>query len=669
MGTLIETSLLYIEDDDAVRNSIARSLSLIFKQIAVAKNGLEALEFLKSHEIDILITDIKMPQMDGLTLIQKIRDLKMQIPVIITSAFNETEYIINALELKVDKFINKPIKISELIDVITVFSEIIQNKKELKIKQQQLENYKKAIEQTNLILTFNRHGVLTSINKEFATYFHIKPIENNHIINQASDLFQEKDIEEILTTTTALNIYNKTIPLYFSGDSFMVVVTGFASVFHHHDINEITLILNDISPIVTDKDNTIQKLYTDDLTQLPNRQKLFKDLLDNQSKNAILIVDIDHFSHINHLFGFDGGDEILVQLANLLKQYWSSQSSQLLYRSDMDHFVLLLNDKTRTNPKTVKQLAMQINNKIKAHTFLIKNDISINLSTTIGASCLGKNDIFTEALISLSAAKSRKISFACFNDLSNLKERFEHNINTQRKIKKALEQDGVINYYQPIVDQNERHIKYESLIRIKDPYENDKILTPYYFLDIAKQSKDYPMLTRKVIENAFRDFGNGSSEFSINLSFEDIMNPETVSFLISYMQQFPEANITIELLESEGIIDIERTLEFCNEVKNYGAKIAIDDFGSGYSSFAYFLDIPLDILKIDGSLVKHVHEYRGYKILESIVNFSQNIGVKTVAEYVEDEKAFLQLKNLGIDMFQGYYFAKPKPFSELSWES
>lgn len=168
-----------------------------------------------------------------------------------------------------------------------------------------------------------------------------------------------------------------------------------------------------------------------------------------------------------------------------------------------------------------------------------------------------------------------------------------------------------------------------------------------------------------MIQNAIEGSLKLKAEVSINLSFEDIINPEIIKYLEEILKNKHPYPITLEFLESEGIQDFEATKNFCEIMKKYGAFIAIDDFGKGYSNFNYFLDVPFDILKIDGSLVKKVNDYKGYLLLKSIVDYTKKLGIKTVAEFVEDEEIFNQLKTIGIDMYQGYYIDKPKPLNEI----
>lgn len=664
MSHLLNISLLYVEDEEGVRNSVSRTLSMITDRIATAENGVQALEYLKSHTVDLIITDIRMPEMDGLSFIEKLRLEGMDTPVIIASAFNEIEYLNKAIDLKVDKFINKPIRVTDLIEVIGKIAEVIENKRQLRIRIQELEHYRQAIDQTNFVIRLTKDGTIIDINKDLKNYFsNLSDI--TYTISTINDLFTSEVSAEILKYANDYKILSKTVSLQMDNDRYTILFTAFASKIGEDSVDEISIMINDITPVVKEKEDTINRLYTDTLTGLPNRIKLFEELAEHESAMALILIDIENFSNINHMYGFEAGDEILIQMASILKDYWPDQRPRTLYRTDTDHFAILTEKMAYFDRDTAEELALKLIKRIETENFVIAKTLSINISVTMAASCLGEHDLFSEASMALTVAKSRKVPFMCFADLTGIREIFETNLTIQNKIKTALAEDLIINYYQPIVDRNGLLVKYEALIRMIDPKEPQKVLTPFHFLDIARQSKNYPLLTRKVMTNAFRDFAESSIDFSINLSFDDIANPETTACLEGLFQHYPNANVTLELLESEGLKDINETIRFFHQMKGYGAKIAIDDFGSGYSNFAYFFDMPLDILKIDGSVVKRIHEYRGYLALETIVKFANNLGVKTVAEFVEDEAIFEKLKTMGIDMFQGYYFAQPKPFDAL----
>lgn len=665
MGKLIDITLLYVEDEDTVRESVERSLKLMIKNVITAANGEIALENFNSKHIDLIVTDIRMPKLDGLSMVSVLREKGLDIPVIVTSAYNDVEFLSKAIDLHVDKFVNKPVRITALMQAIVKVSETVLAKKMIEQKISELRRYREVIEQTNFIVYADVESKVLKINKEFCDYL-INFGADCEKIYSLDELFSQEVVNSIYEKVLNYEVISSQITLRVGVNQFSVLLTAFASGIEDEKITEITILLKDMTTILQEKDALINSLYTDDLTKLPNRQKLFYDL-NNEENMKIIIVDIDGFSKINYLYGFESGDEILRQVANLLRETLSHCSDYRLYRSDKDHFVMTvpkIHKDTELNAIETIERAHSIIKVIEEQTYFMTDGAEISLNVTVGGSSNGTNDIYTEASLALEIAKQKKINFISFNDIKDMKNIVHHNLRMQSSIKDALQNGNIINYYQPIMNSEGELVKYEALVRMRD-IETNTILTPYHFLNIAKESKNYPLLTKTVITNAFKDFENSNISFSINISFSDIINPEVVIFLSEMIARYKGPPVTIELLESEGMHDIEKTIEFCKNMRLHGALIAIDDFGSGYSNFSHIFQIPIDILKIDGSLVKGVHDYNGYLLLEAIVELSKKYGLKTVAEFVEDEKSFERLKTLGIDMYQGYHFSKPKPLNEF----
>lgn len=663
MSAPLDISLLYVEDEPAVRQSITRSLSTVVENIASVENGLEALQLLENASFDLIVTDIRMPKMDGLHLIEALREKGINLPIVITSAFNDIDYFKKAIDLKVEKFISKPIRVKDLIDLIAAFAKRISDARSLLSRQQELEHYRQAVDATSFVIRIDPQGNIVTMNKDIARYLTGSADEKAGEPTLAT-LFAPKLVASLLEQTNALDIFHRAAVLTYGGAHYNVQLTAFASLLYNEAVQEITVILNDITPLLQEKEQMINRLFMDELTGLPNRQKLFHDLREHEGQKAIFIIDIERFSNINYFYGFEVGDTILKQMSVILKQYWPSPWPKKLYRSEADHFVIVTELAETFSKESVRTLAADLVKHIESVAFAL-DDSSINVDVTIGGSCSGGHDLYTEALMALVTAKGQHRSTLCFNELTGVKERFNLNLTIQQKIKKALEGEQIVNYYQPIVDGDKRLVKYEALVRMRDPENHEQILTPAMFLEIAKQSKYYFLLTQTVIRNVFRDFGDGAFDVSINLSFDDIVNPEISRFLEEQLKAYPRARITVELLENEGFKDIQKTIDFCQQIKAYGVSISIDDFGSGYSNFSRFFEIPADILKIDGSLVKRVHDERGKAVLRAITTFARNFGFTTVAEFVEDEAIFEALKPLDVDLFQGNYFSMPKPLEHL----
>ncbi|NPA16491.1 MAG: EAL domain-containing protein, partial [Aquificae bacterium] len=187
-------------------------------------------------------------------------------------------------------------------------------------------------------------------------------------------------------------------------------------------------------------------------------------------------------------------------------------------------------------------------------------------------------------------------------------------------------------------------------------------ILPRFFLPIAKESKYYSIITKTVIEKAFERFRETNMEFSINLSSEDMTDEEIVSYIYGILENEPEVakRATFEILESESIKNYEQIYTFVKNVKNLGAKIAIDDFGSGYSNYSHIVNLEPDYIKIDGSLIKQLpYDLYVQVIVSTIIDFSRKLGIRTVAEYVYNEDVYSMVKSMGIDYSQGYYLGKP----------
>ncbi len=661
----LDLSILYLEDDATVRESVKSILNIISKNVYSVSNGIEALEYIndEAKKVDIIVSDIRMPQMDGLEFLDILRNkLKKDIPAILTTAFNEPEYLVKAIELKVEKFAHKPLNLKELMESIRSTAQVIINQRELEKKKIQLENYTKAIQLTNFVLDIEPDGTISNISSSLKEYFE-KSLKKKLLFKNINQIIPKSFLEDIFKVVNNYEVYNKDIAVKISDENFILNVTAFASYTYQNNIKNISLIIKDLTHIVKEKEEQIKYLYTDITTKLPNRHALLKELNEKHDKLALIILSIDSFSKYKHSFGREISDNILIEVANEVKNYWPDERERNVYKLEEELFAITTGKKEIFNIEKAKELTLKIIDHFDKFVIQTK-EIYIDITVTLGASCQGKTDILIESLIALDIAKISKKNFVCFSELNNPKQIYTRNILMQQKIKNAMSKDNFITFFQPIVDKDKNVVKYETLVRMIDPDEKNKILTPNHFLKTVQEGKYYEKLTKTIIRKGIEGSLALKTPISINLSFEDITNPEIINYLENILKEHPYP-ITLEFLESEGLQDIEKTIRFCKRMKSYGADIAIDDFGSGYSNYDYFFDVPIDILKIDGSLVKRINEYKGYLLLESIVSYAKKLHLHIVAEYVEDKTIFEKLKLLDVDLYQGYYIDKPKPLSEI----
>jgi len=384
--------------------------------------------------------------------------------------------------------------------------------------------------------------------------------------------------------------------------------------------------------------------------------KLIEDI--EKSTNPVLaIVNIDSFKEVNDFYGHTVGDKVLQEFGKLLKNFCSKYNLKV-YKLSGDEFAVF---SEIFFPKHDFEIIVQRLITYVEKKPLYIDDYEIHLNITIGIAD-DKENILTKADMALRLSKEKKISYLFFDESFNIEKTYEENIKLVKEIKDALGDNRITVYYQPIVNNKTGKIEeYECLVRLID--KNGNIVLPNRFLNVAKKSKLYPYITKEVINKSFSKFKNKPYKFAINLSVSDILDYEIVSFIIDKLSKYEGKNrVIFEILESEGIENFEDVLKFIKEVKSLGAKIAIDDFGSGYSNFEFILKLEVDYLKIDSSIIKNVdNDIYSTVIAETIVNFCKKLGIKTIAEFVHSESVYEHVKAIGIDFSQGFFIGRPTP--------
>lgn len=401
-----------------------------------------------------------------------------------------------------------------------------------------------------------------------------------------------------------------------------------------------------------------RQAYYDKLTSLPNRLSLIEKLDANIGKTLIL-VNIDDFTSINDFYGHQYGDILLKQLAEILQVMTQKQKSEL-FKLQSDEYAIIV-DTSEDNCSIEKRMKNCIA-YIENHEFVINGHLSHVSVTSAVAFIDADKTALANADMALKLAKKAGKDYMIYHDDLELTQLYERNITMANIIKNALNHDEIIPYYQPIYDLKTGKIdKYEALVRLK--VNEKRIFEPYSFLDVSQKIKLYPLITKTMIEKTFTLFSKRGLDFSINIAFSDILNEKTKKFLFDKIEQYQIASqLTIEILETQENDNEEAVRAFIEEVYRVGAKIAIDDFGSGFANFQHITTMRSDIMKIDGSLIKNINRDKNARlIVETILVFAQKLNKKVVAEYVHSQEVYEIVKALGIDYAQGYYLAKPSP--------
>jgi diguanylate cyclase (GGDEF)-like protein len=401
------------------------------------------------------------------------------------------------------------------------------------------------------------------------------------------------------------------------------------------------------------KTQLLNKYFTDHLTSFPNLYQLRKDLDDNDDF-CLITIAIDNFVTINNFYGFMVGDYIIEQVGN----YLVKNMDEKIYRVSGTEFTLYLEESL--DFYSLKDYLSKLYEKVK-HVTVKYQQNDINISLTL-ASCVNINqeNLFSKVSMALKYAKDNKIPFWIYEDRMGFENEYESNLNISNVVRHAVENSKIVPYFQPIIDNKTSKInKYECLARLLD--ENDNVISPYLFIPVSKSIKVYNLITKIIINKSFEIFEKNEYEFSINLSMEDIINSEMFNFILQKLKYSNASNrVIFEIVESEAIKDFQKIERFINEIRRYGARIAIDDFGDGYSNFAYLMKMNVDFLKIDGSLITDIDTNKtSYLIVETIVEFANKLGIETIAEFVHSSTVMDKVKEMGIDFSQGYYIDKP----------
>lgn len=410
-----------------------------------------------------------------------------------------------------------------------------------------------------------------------------------------------------------------------------------------------------ISDLEEKKNEIYENMIKDSITSLYSRNKLYSDL-GNLDFVGLLLVDVDSFSTINNAYGYDVGDKVLIDIANLLKG--EIKDCEHIYRIESDKFILLFQNR---NDSFLEEVALNIKNVFKNHHFEI-DGMTINLDISIGIANYPNNNLLQKSEMAINASREKqdnKIEF--YSENIDAIKTINNNLLWSRRLSSAITSDNIIAYYQPIVCcKTEKIVKYEALARLK---YNGEVFAPFHFLGAARNAGLLTKITKAIFRQCCQTFANNDLEFSVNITNHDLMDKSFAQTILGYCEEFNvnPSRISIEILEDASVSKNTQAKNTLKELKDFGFLLSIDDFGVEYSNFSQLSSLEVDNIKIDGSFIKDILDNKNSEyITESIVRFTKYIDVKTVGEFVESREIFEKIKALGVDYAQGYYFGKPE---------
>ncbi len=425
-------------------------------------------------------------------------------------------------------------------------------------------------------------------------------------------------------------------------------------------------------------ESAIQHLaFHDVLTGLVNRsefeRRLNRALVTAKRDNirhALLFLDLDQFKVVNDTCGHAAGDELLKQVAIILHEQVRGRDT--LARLGGDEFAVLLEN---CPLEKARNIAGKLRKSVQAFRFVWENKV-FSIGVSIGVVAIDHTSANTSELLSMADLACYTAKDQGRNCIQVYRESDEQLIkrlgemNWASRIDTALEQGHFQLYYQTIEPLNPATAKdirphLELLLRLR---ENNEIITPGAFIPAAERYQRMLTLDHWVIDEALRRLAEGCFEehgiISINLSGQSLSHAALFNFVDRRIREYAidASRLCFEITETAAIANFHTAIEFIRNIKEAGCYCALDDFGSGLSSFSYLKFLPVDYLKIDGAFICNLaHDHMDRTIVEAINKIGRGIGIETIAEFVESQEIVHHLRDIGVDHAQGYAIARPQP--------
>lgn len=499
------------------------------------------------------------------------------------------------------------------------------------------------------------------------------------LLDISEGLFDQKRIEDFFGAEMVDEVLRK-CEAAFQGEKYSIkhhyngieLYTTLSPIIENGTIIEIIGNSNDITLLELAQKEIHHLAYHDDLTDLPNRRMLTKDLQEKLSKIscgkfAVLFIDIDRFKQINDTLGFHRGDKLILKLSKILKQFITGLGT--IYRSSGDEYVIIL--EKYENDSTLSLLVQEIL-RIVEEPILI-DDHELMITCSIGITTFPNDEDSAEKILNRveTALKHCKLNgrqgFVFYNEemAQNTKERLNLEIN----LRKAIKNEELTLHFQPKYILNSNQMDgMEALVRWNSPIYG--FVSPNDFIQIAEDTGLIVQLGEWVLYTACKQNkewiskGHQPRRVAVNVSAIELLRPNYVDRVKRILKEtgLDPTFLELEITENSVMRNLEKGIQILKELRSLGIFISIDDFGTGYSSFGYLKLLPINILKIDKCFIQEIDKSEiDANIVKSMIQLGHTFHLKVIAEGVETKRAAEILSDLNCDVVQGYYFSKPLP--------
>lgn len=680
--------------DDRPENLVALDAILDDGQAILlrANSGEQALQMLLDYDVALVLLDIAMPGMDGYEVASLMRSSRRtrNIPIIFLTAFmRDEDATIRGYKSGAIDYLLKPVNATILRCKVAIFLELDRRQRQVVHAYRRLDDQRVFYQS---ILNAAGEGVIglsDSGHVSFANPAAMKMLNlsaDNLIGAEFSRFYlvhggsgwENSPFYRALTSGQELRVDEATFKRA-AGDTFPA---SFCCSPLAGKSAGVVLVFQDITVRKSLEEQLRLQAQTDHLTGLYNRNG-FKNALQasllrnsrNHKHLALLFIDLDHFKQINDTLGHDAGDMLLQGVAQALKE--SVRSNDTIARLGGDEFTVVLED--LDHPEDAASIARKILAALRQPFQVNGTGMDILVSASIGIAThpgCGNDpgSLMQAADVAMYRAKSEgRNLYQFFTPEMNAKAKAR--LMLEQSLRRALDQQELSLHYQPQVDLRSRRIVgLEALMRWRHPSAGT--VSPATFVPLLEETGLIVPVGAWVIETACRQRAEWQRSgllqddctLAVNISPRQFASHSLVDLLQQSLanHQLAPQLLEIELTEGSLMQDTDVTRSMLQELKQLGVRLSVDDFGTGYSSLSYLKLFDIDTLKIDKSFVdKITSDKKDEAISASIVNLAHNLQMLVVAEGVEQEAQLQLLLQMGCDIVQGYYFAKPMPQQEL----
>lgn len=623
----------------------------------------------------MVLLDIMLPVVDGITVLKTIREefSASELPVIMVSAKDDSEGIVEALQLGANDYVTKPVDFP--VALARIDTQLSHRRMKMALQESE-ERYALALAGAN-------DGLWDWDLRTDRMYYSARwkamlgLTEDEPILNTPEEWFGRVHPNDLKALKESIDRHLEDGDLHFeceyrilhqSGSYRWALSRGMAVRDAKGEVYRMAGSQTDI---------TNRKVY-DPLTGLPNRI-LFMDRLAHSLRRfkrhreydfAVLLLDLDRFKIVNDSLGHHIGDKLLIELAQRLNL--CVRDGDTVARFGGDEFTILLDEITDVSDAT--RVAERIQEALQSPFLLEGHEVFTSASVGIALSATGyeiPNDVVRDADTAMNRAKALgKARHEMFDRAMHTQS--SRRLQLETDLRRAVEREEFEVFYQAIVTlTDEMIIGFEALVRWTHP-ERGRVF-PDEFVGIAEETGLILPIDRYVMREACRQTKEWQEKFgplsiSVNLSAKQFALRDIVYVIDSVLQDtgLAPTDLKLEITESALMDNQDSAAEIFHEIKKRNVQLGLDDFGTGYSSLSYLHRFPLDTLKIDRSFVSRMNESPGEHeaIVRTIVNLAQNLKFKTVAEGIETVDQLHSLQALDCLYGQGYYFSKPMPAAE-----